>query len=329
MPVGFPKSRRAGHPVSYPALMISQNKHRFYFVTIPIDDLFPCCFVSRRDEDPMAGFQRALSESRAKDIAEYLASGTGSIPSNIVLSAQAAAGFTYTRKTKTVSFARVPQVFLVLDGQHRLWGYSKCTERHRVPVAIYENLSRAEEAKIFIDINTTQRGVPAALLLDIKQLAQIESTKETILRSLFDQLNKDPNSPLSGRLSTSKSVRGKISRVTFNRALGPVLSAGVLQGTDPPDRYRLILNYIRALDAEVADKKVLLQSTFFEALFSVFDEVIRTTIAVHKTAKIDAIRMAVRPIAQVDYSGQHTKTELVSAMQAALRQSIPISGEML
>jgi len=118
------KSTRASAP-SYPALLLTQNQHRFYFVTIPVDDLFNSCFVSRRDEDPAAGFQRELNESRADDIARYLASGAGSIPSNIVLSAQADAELEYSRRTKSISFRRVARAFLVLDGQHRLWRISE------------------------------------------------------------------------------------------------------------------------------------------------------------------------------------------------------------
>src|SRR5947208_14634098 len=75
-----PQSKKAA---SYRALLISQNGRRFYFATIPVDELFPCCFVARRDEDPLTGFQRALNEARADDIATYLSQGSGSIPSNI------------------------------------------------------------------------------------------------------------------------------------------------------------------------------------------------------------------------------------------------------
>jgi hypothetical protein len=53
-------------PPSYPALFLTQNKHRFYFGTVPVDDLFPHCFVARRGEDPQQGFQRALSEARRR-----------------------------------------------------------------------------------------------------------------------------------------------------------------------------------------------------------------------------------------------------------------------
>ena len=49
------------------------------------------------------------------------------------------------RENKGLSFKRVPSAFVILDGQHRMWGYQMCAARHRIPVAIYEGLSRADE----------------------------------------------------------------------------------------------------------------------------------------------------------------------------------------
>lgn len=319
---------------TYPALLMTQNQHRFYFTTIPVDDLFDYCFVARRDEDPATGFQRALNESRADDIATYLAAGTGSIPSNIVLSAQPNAAFVYTRKTKSISFQREASAFLVLDGQHRLWGYQKCSVRHRVPVAIYEGLSRAEETKLFIDINTTQRGVPAALLLDIKELADVEDAKEHTLRQIFDRLNADPKSPLAGKLSASKSLTNRISRVTFNRAVGPVLSSGVALDAGAENRYKLILNFLNAWDAELTDKSLLVRSSFFEALFELFGEIVQNTLTARKTAKQEAIQATIRPLARLGYFGTGgrvllPKKAIVMTMQSTLRKTSPISAEML
>ncbi|PSM30737.1 DGQHR domain-containing protein, partial [Haliangium sp. UPWRP_2] len=143
----------------------------------------------RRSENPTEGFQRRLSESRADELAEYLNTEANSIPINIVLSAQPDAEFTYIRENKAVSFKRVAGAFIILDGQHRMWGYRKCSARHRVPVAIYEGLARPDEARLFVDINTKHQGVPKALILDVKGLAGSESEDEQLLRELFDKLN--------------------------------------------------------------------------------------------------------------------------------------------
>lgn len=220
--------------VSYPCLLMTQNNHRFFLTSIPVSDLFPFCFVSSRSEDNIQGFQRQLSKTRADDIAAYLNKGNGSIPTNVVVSAQSETDLKYNSKSKTIGFTRVDKAFLVLDGQHRLWGFEVCRTKHnkdlRVPVSIYEKLSRADEAKLFIDINTKQVGVPAALLLDIQHLAQMENDRDRILRDLFDGIRKTPSLKISTLMSPAKSVAGKISRVTFNRAIGQALDSSVLQG---------------------------------------------------------------------------------------------------
>lgn len=314
---------------------MSQNRVRFFFATIPVDDLFPWCFVARRDEEPDLGFQRALNEERADDIATYLSSGDGSIPSNIVLSAQPDALFAYDRRTKSISFTRLTRAFLVLDGQHRLWGYQKCAIRHRVPVAVYDGLSRQDEAKLFIDINTTQRGVPAALLLDIKQVADIESSLEGALRTLFDKLAQEPSSPLKGKLSPSKSVAGKISRVTFNRAVSVALRSGVLSGASAESRYKLLLNYLCAFSAEIGDQRLLARRAYFEAIFEVLDEVVRNTIASQGSAKREALQRTVAPLARLDMSQaiargtSLTKSAIVDLLLAALRKEMAISDDLL
>ena len=46
----------AGTTASYPVLPLEQNKQKFYFATMPVADIFPYCFVVRRQEDSTAGF---------------------------------------------------------------------------------------------------------------------------------------------------------------------------------------------------------------------------------------------------------------------------------
>jgi DNA sulfur modification protein DndB len=315
---------------SFQALLLAQNEHRFYFSTIPVDDLFPYCFVARRQEDASQGFQRTLSLDRANDIARYLSAGKGSIPTNVVLSAQVDAALKYNSSTKTVSFDKVERAFLVLDGQHRLWGYSKCSKKHRVPVAIYQGLSRADEAKLFVDINTNQRGVPAALLLDIKQLAEIETVKEGILRTLFDRLNSDAKSAIRGRLSPAKPSPSKISRVAFNRALIGALDSELVRGLEADALYQLVRNYINAFDAELDNTSMLTKASYFEAIFDIFDEALRLTLSKKKNLKQASIQEIVRGVTRLDFTGSSmTRKEYVIAMQSSLRQSLAVSVDML
>ena len=321
--------------ISYPCLVMSQNRHRFFLTTIPVSDLFEYCFVSTREADNLKGFQRQLSRARSEDIASYLNQGVGSIPTNIVLSAQEDAEFSYNSKVKTLNFSRIDKAFLVLDGQHRLWGYQICLEKfdkdHRVPVSIYEKLNRAEETRLFIDINTKQVGVPAALLLDIKQLAKIESERDSILRELFDGIRKSSNLRFSASLSPSKSVTGKVSRVTFNRAVGQALDSAILQGLDAKRRLGLVVNYLKAFESVLDEQKILTRSAFLEAIFDVFDQVVRQSLLSYKNAKPESLARVVQPIAKYSYSDSALRSvgQLKKAVKSALAGTVSIQSEML
>lgn len=321
------KIRKTKGFTAYSALKLSQNDQEFYYATIPVEELFQYCLVSRREEDAEKGFQRALARDRAEDIAKYLKTSRGSIPTNVVLSAQEIANLSF--KSKQINFTRTEGAFLVLDGQHRLWGYQICFEKykksHRVPVAIYANLSRADEAKLFIDINTNQRGVPATLLLDIKQVAQLEEGLEPQLRELFDFLNKNESSPLKGLFSPIKSARGKVNRVTFNRALAEPIRA--FPELDKAKFQQLTLNYAKALEASLSHFASLGKATVFEAVFSVMDEVIRISIANNRNAKVSSLATVVRSMSVIDLkTTKMSKKDLAEALKTAVRTNINVAS---
>ena len=122
--------------VSYTAVLLTQGKHRFYTLAMPSQVLAETCVVDPRAENPNDGFQRVLDVKRAKEIADYIDKGFGTIPGSIVLSAQPEAALRYVRKARTINFQRNPRAFLILDGQHRVYGFKLAKEPLRVPVVI-------------------------------------------------------------------------------------------------------------------------------------------------------------------------------------------------
>jgi len=135
----------------YSVSLVTQGNHRFYTLTMPSDVLARTCFVTTQDEDPKEGFQRVLDRDRASQIAQYIDNGFGTIPSSIVLSAQADASLKVVGGGKTLEFVDTKKAFLVLDGQHRVYGFSLAETALRVPVVIYNGLSRQDETRLFID----------------------------------------------------------------------------------------------------------------------------------------------------------------------------------
>lgn len=258
----------------YSVSLVRQGRHAFYTLTMPSDVLARTCKVSTRKEDPRRGFQRVLDEKRAAEIARYVDEELGTIPNSIVLSAQPEAELRIIGKGKTLEFADRPGAFLILDGQHRVYGFSKAKTSLRVPVVIYNGLSRTEETRLFIDINTKQRPVPAQLLLDIKRLAEIESTSEVVLREIFDKFDHSLNSALSGMMAPFESQKNKITRVTFNSAVKPLLESF-------PDRsveeiFGILNNYLLAVTNAIskkANEQLLAKPVVFRAFIGLFPSI--------------------------------------------------------
>lgn len=257
----------------YSVSLVRQGQSSFYTLTMPSDVLARTCVVRTRKEDPQKGFQRTLDKKRAQEIAHYIDDGMGTIPTSIILSAQPAAELKIIGRSKTLEFSDKPGAFLILDGQHRVYGFSLSNSRVplRVPVVVYNGLDRKDESRLFIDINTKQRPVSSQLLLDIKRLAEIEDGSEITLRQIFDMFQNNLNSALSGFMAPFESEKNKITRVTFNSAVKPLLELFV--GREVDDIYNILNNYLTAVSTTLRKKsneQLFAKPVVFRALMGLF-----------------------------------------------------------
>lgn len=273
--------------------LITQGEHKFYSGTMEIEIVATTCSTNPRANDPIEGFQRTLDENRAISIAEYIRSG-GTIPSSIILSAQPHAELSYNSKNKTITFHENQDSFLILDGQHRVYGFRKLLNegvKYRVPVIIYNDLTSTQEARIFIDINTLQRPVPKELLLDIKRLADRESDDERMLDELFTNFETERDSYLLNKLSRIDKQKGKISKVTFYDSMKPILKEFNISNTDR--LYRIINTFFQAAQ-DVSEEcqfnlaAAITKATLFKILVSHSRAVI-TMISDNNSEDIDKI----------------------------------------
>jgi DGQHR domain-containing protein len=259
---------------SFTASLITQGRHRFYTLSMPSDVLADTSTVDTRAEKPIEGFQRLLDKRRAQEIADYIDSGFGTIPTSIILSAQSQAKLEYDRVKRTLRFRAHPRAFLILDGQHRVYGFHLAKAKLRVPVVIYNGLEKADEVRLFIDINTKQRPVPNELLLDIKKMAETETDAEALLRQVFDLFDQESDSPLQGLMSAATRQRRKISRVTFNAALNAIWNT--FAANDATYIYKVLAAYLHAwlagLRRHEADENIT-NPTLFRAIMLLFPEV--------------------------------------------------------
>jgi len=286
-----------GSEVRYAVSLVRQGSHTFYTLSMPSDVLAACSFATTKDESPTDGFQRVLDEKRAQSIADYVDAG-GTIPTSVVLSAQPDSNFRTVDRSKTVAFNFGRYSFLIIDGQHRVFGFAKAKTAFRVPVVIYENLTKEQEARLFIDINTKQRPVPKELLLAIKSLAKNESDIESALSQVFDLFHSDSKSALIGLTSSTKKVATKIDRVTFNAGLRPHLE--LFDGKGVGEIYGIWNSYFLAVLAGLREKSIehaITKKTTFRAFCEIFPEVIQRVQDKYKSKyNADNFAAAIRPV---------------------------------
>jgi DNA sulfur modification protein DndB len=293
------------------------------------------CFVSRKKEEPIKGFQRLLNKKRAKDIANYLDGSNGVIPSALILSAQDNANIRYDEQTNRLSFEVAKDSMLVIDGQHRLYGLFEAEKDYEIPVSIFVNLNTSSEVKLFIDINTTQKGVPTALILDIKGQAGTETKIEERQRILFDRLNKD--SALAGYFLPNESKAGKISRTVFNSSTKSLFEGGPVADLDDEAIYKTIKNYYEAIDClfkQTENPNARLNKTvLFKAIMMIFNETCEKCLIKYKNVKTESFVEYLYNITQLnfeEYTGTNNATvsKIVSDLRNLLKEKVEIDEEM-
>lgn len=269
-----PLESEGGKLISDKAMLVTQGKHRFYALVLPSDVLAATCMVEARNENPIDGFQRLLDKKRAREIADYIDAGFGTVPSAIILSAQTRAHLHFDRAAGVLSFRKDPRSFLIIDGQHRVFGFNLAKKSVNVPVVIYNRLTRSQECQLFMDINTKQRPVPPELLLDIRRLSESETAAEALLHDVFDLFHAREDSALAGLLSPHERRKGKVTRVTFNAALKAI--DGAFVDAKAQDVYAVLDAYLAACVAGLRTHEAqenIANAALFKALVLLFPNV--------------------------------------------------------
>lgn len=320
---------------SITAIQCKQNGRDFILGVMNSNDLKEMCFVSRKKEDPEKGFQRLLSEKRAKDIANYLDREKGIIPSALIVSAQDNAKMRFDPNTNKASFEKIKDSLMVIDGQHRLYGLIRASKDYDIPVVIFNSLTTSEEVKLFIDINTTQKGVPTALILDIKNQAGTETKLEEKQRTLFDKINTE--SVLAGYLLPNESKSGKISRTVFNSSTKSIFETGPVAQYSEDIIYKTVKNYLEAVDyifkTSGKESAKLNKTILFKAVMAIFNDSCEKCLIKNKDLKVESLKDYLAPLRDLNFdeyigTNKATENKLISDMRDLLREPIVVEEDM-
>lgn len=295
------------------AFDLSRSGTGFYLTALDARALFPLCRVERVAANPEEGFQRQLDTPRARRIAKYLEDRV--IPGAIVLSAQQNHPAEFEPASGELIISDIAGSLLVIDGQHRLYGAKIASDAPGgpnvvLPVCILTGLSLTDEVQYFIDINSTAKGVPKTLRIELTKFLVSQDSIDDIRLRLFKDLNAEPDSPLCGKLSAEQKGPGYLSHVPFEIAINKVLAADRLKELEYDQKKALLKNFLAGVYAnllESGNPQKLTQSAFFQAIFRVFEKACDSALLLRRSFKAEAFEYVFEALLRVNFE-YHTGT---------------------
>lgn len=312
-----------------PAFDLSRANTGFFLTALDAKALFPLCRVERVAANPEEGFQRQLDTPRARRIAKYLEERV--IPGAIVLSAQTENPASFDKESGQLTISDAPGSLLVIDGQHRLFGAKIASDAKDgpnvvLPVCILTGLTLMDEVQYFIDINSTAKGVPKTLRIELTKFLVSQDSVDDIRLRLFRELNAEIDSPLCGKLSAEQKGPGYLSHVPFEIAINKILGGDRLKDLEYPQKKALIKNYLAGvysnlLEADLAQK--LTQSAFFQAIFRVFDKACDSALLLRGNFKPESFEYVFEAIHRINFE-YHTGTndEAINSLEKDLMDKL-------
>lgn len=321
--------------IAIDAIRIEYNEGSFFLASIGADQLFEISTVTRAEENPEVGYQRTLGKGRANKIAKYLDEGN-LIPGALILSSKEKAP-TYNRRSRKLELKNEKGSLLVIDGQHRLYGSHKSEVDVQLPVCIFFGLDKATEVQYFLDVNGYQMGVPKTLRLELEKFTAEENSEEYILKALFDELDSNVASPLSGKMSRTKSVSGKLSHVAFQKAVKPLLNKAPFNALSLVHKKKILVNFLGALENIVfeifGDNKKVSNAAFFQAFMLGFLDICHVAKNNFGGYKKSHFESALEPISSINWdihtgTNQSAIKELSTEIVSVVSRKININDDI-
>lgn len=217
-----------------PAIQGKMGGNTYYAFSIEPEKLLKIGYVLHRNEankNMMPTYQRIIKKNRLKQVRSFIDNG-GYFPNSLIISFDTnGKGLQFDQSASKVEnsisklgILHIPKKYrsaYIIDGQHRLYGYSdsKYASSNTVPVVAFVDLEREEQIKIFMDINENQKAVPktlrVTLIADMLWDSQDYNERRQALRSKVAQmLGEEETSPLFGRIVIGEDEKDDAKTIT-------------------------------------------------------------------------------------------------------------------
>ena len=203
-----------------PAIQGKMGGYTYYSFSIEPEKLLKVGYVLHRNEanqNMMPTYQRIIKKSRLKSVRDFINDG-GYFPNSIIISIDSGgkglvfdqAGMKVDGAISKLGILHIPKRYrtaYIIDGQHRLYGYSdsKYASSNTVPVVAFVDLDRTEQIKLFMDINENQKAVPKSLRVTLNadmlwESKDMNERRQALRSKIAQMLGEEPTSPLRSRV---------------------------------------------------------------------------------------------------------------------------------
>jgi DNA sulfur modification protein DndB len=223
-----------------PAIRGKMGGHTYYSFSIQPEKLLKLSYILHNNttsEEVVGTYQRMVNKKRITEIGAFLDSndgGSGFFPNSIIVNFDTSGRNLVFNKHSSnhdvddcsVGVLNLPDKFrsaFIIDGQHRLYGYSKSKwkSKHTIPVVAFENLPVENQVDMFVNINHKQKSVSQNLLTTIKAELHWNSPIYSnavfaVKAKLLMELSNDNSSPLYGRIKLGENKKSDLVNITLD-----------------------------------------------------------------------------------------------------------------
>ncbi len=230
-----------------PAIQGNMGGYTYYSFSIQPEVLLKIGYVLHRseaNEDMMPTYQRIIKKARLKSVHDFI-QNKGFFPNSLLISIDAAKPLQFDLADKQVDKGLVKLGILhlpnryrtayIIDGQHRLYGYSDSdhAKTNSIPVVAFENLEKAKQVKLFMEINENQKAVSKnlrnTLNADLLWLSDKPHEKREAIRSrLAQELGDNLASPLKDRVIIGEDQADDFRCITMEIICGAIKDTSFL-----------------------------------------------------------------------------------------------------
>lgn len=326
-------------------IKFSQNGIDLYSFIATSKFIYENFEVSKRVKDKEQGYQRSFSTTRIRELSKHITKDANIIPNSILVNVEEGL-LTYNQAEMEIEFNTSKSLGLIIDGQHRVKGSFEGNQNFLLPVIATVGLSIKDQAKLFVTINKTQKGVPVSLYLDLLNLTEGEIDNfddesvptERRAAEIARRLNEDEESPLVDLIRmTGEPGRGIALNEFVNRSKylldskkGKLIDFGFEQ------QYLIFKVYFRAWKAVFIEQwkdenSQLLKQTSFSGLLLALYDIFQLTMQYHSLFSTENLIKLLKNISDFKFTSEniisggikaqeHVATTLVNKIKGQLRE---------